>query len=173
MTTIRESTINEIKSGSAKILELCEDVTNSALVEPAMQNGWSVKDVLAHMAAWVWRCAAVLDYSHRTDGPLLATPDVAGLNREFYQDRKDWVWYEVRTDFAEAHRVLVSTIRQLPSDRLDDYLVQHAIAECTRYHYADHLPDLERWRREISVKERQFSLHRRNGQPHYSQVGAM
>jgi hypothetical protein len=99
----------------------------TALIESTLSNGWSVKDTLAHMAAWEWRCASLLNESHQTDALIKAIPDVDALNRESYQERQEWSWEEVETDFRQAHEALLAAIQALPPDRLED---AHAADHC-------------------------------------------
>jgi hypothetical protein len=109
-----------------------------------------VKDTLAHIAFWEGRCASLLNESHQTDAPLKAMPDVDALNWEIYQERQEWSWEEVETDFRQAHKALLAAVRELPPGRLDDAIVQQTIAEETWEHYTEHLPDLERWHKQVA-----------------------
>ncbi|MBI1877560.1 MAG: ClbS/DfsB family four-helix bundle protein [Chloroflexi bacterium] len=149
METTLEAIIEKIEHSYTQILRLYRSVPITALIEPALANGWSVKDTLAHIAAWEWRCASLLNEAHRTDGPLKAMPDVDALNREFYQERQEWSWAEVETDFRQAHETMLAAIRQLPPERLKSEVVRQTIAEETWEHYAEHLLDLERWHKQV------------------------
>jgi hypothetical protein len=145
-----EAILQKIEASYTKILRLYRSVPVTELVEPALLDGWSVKDTLAHIAAWEWRCASLLNEAHDTDAPLKAFPDVDALNREIYQERQEWEWAEVEADFRQAHQTLLEAIRRLPPDRLNDGIVQQTIAEETWEHYAEHLPNLEQWHRRVT-----------------------
>ncbi|MCB0210804.1 MAG: ClbS/DfsB family four-helix bundle protein [Anaerolineae bacterium] len=145
MDTTTEITIERIKSGYTNILNLCRELHITSLESPSFCDGWSIKDTIANISAWVWRCAILLDNAHHTNGPLAASPDVEGLNREFYLDRKDWSWHEVENDFRQSHQALLKAIRQLPPLRLTNPLAQEMVAQNTWQHYAQYLPKLEAW----------------------------
>ncbi|MCB0192616.1 MAG: ClbS/DfsB family four-helix bundle protein [Anaerolineae bacterium] len=145
MDTTTEITIERIKSGYTNILNLCREIHTASLESPSFADGWSIKDTLANISAWVWRCAILLDHSHHTNGPLAASPDVEGLNHEFYIERKDWSWYEVESDFRQSHRALLKAIRQMPPSRLTNPLAQELVALNTWQHYARYIPKLEAW----------------------------
>lgn len=149
MSSNAEGLIEKIESSYARLIRLYRSVPVTELIEPALLNGWSVKDTLAHIAAWEWRCASLLNESHQSDLPLKAKPDVDALNRESYQERQKWSWEEVETDFRQAHQTLLEAVRTLPSDRVNDKIVQQSIAEETWEHYEEHLPELERWHKRI------------------------
>lgn len=149
MSSNAEGLIEKIESSYARLIRLYRSVPVTELIEPALLNGWSVKDTLAHIAAWEWRCASLLNESHQSDLPLKAKPDVDALNRESYQERQEWSWEEVETDFRQAHQTLLEAVRTLPSGRVNDKIVQQSIAEETWEHYEEHLPELERWHKRI------------------------
>jgi len=150
MKTTPDVIIEKIESSYANILRLYRSVPVAALIEPTLPNGWSVKDLLAHIAAWEWRCAFLLDEAHHTNAPLKAIPDVEALNREIYQERLEWSWTEAEVDFRNAHQALLKSIWDLPAERLNDPFIQQAIAEETWEHYAEHLPDLKRWHERVN-----------------------
>lgn len=144
-----EATLEKIERGYSQLVRLYRSVPVTVLIEPALANGWSVKDMLGHIAAWEWRCASLLNESHQTDLPLKAIPDIEALNQESYQERQEWSWTEVEEDFRQAHAALLSAIQELPPQRLSAAIVQQTIAIDTWEHYAKHLPDLERWHKQI------------------------
>jgi hypothetical protein len=141
---------DKIEIGYNEIIRLYRSVPVTAVLEDSLPNGWSVKDVLAHIAAWEWRCASLLEASHNTKALLKAQPDVEALNREIYEERKEWGWEEVEYDFRAAHQTLLEAIRQLPPQQLDDEFVQRTIADETWEHYDEHLADLRRWHQRLN-----------------------
>jgi len=149
MEAAAEAIIEEIERGYADIVRLYRGAPVTAVEQPGLPNGWSVKDLLAHIAAWEWRCASLLEASHDTDVPLQAEPDVDALNREIYQERREWGWEDVEYDFRAAHQALLDAIRQLPPERLDQDFVKQSIAAETWKHYIEHLPDLQRWHKSL------------------------
>ncbi len=148
MEPIAEAIIQDVERCYETISGLCREAPDAALTAPAMPNGWSVKDTVTHIAAWDWRCAALLNESYDTNTPLKARPDVDALNDEIYQEHKHWSWAEVRRDFREANRALISAIRSLPPERLQDAVIQQSISEETCEHYHQHIPELKKWHQE-------------------------
>lgn len=144
-----EAVIERIEKDYNQILRLYRSVPVNELIQPAFANGWSVKDLLAHIAAWEWRCVGLLERSHDTNLPLQAMPDVDALNEEIWQEREEWSWTDVDNDFQEAHRALLRSIQALPSQRLNDPIVREAIATETWEHYQEHLPGLEMWYQQV------------------------
>ena len=53
-------------------------------------------------------------------------------------------------DARTAHQALLEAIRQMPPERLNDEVVYQAIAVETWEHYTEHIPDLERWHKQVA-----------------------
>ena len=149
METTTEAIINRIEQSYADIVRLYRSVPVTAVEQPGLPNGWSVKDLLGHIAAWEWRCAALLEASHNTNAPLQAEPDVDALNQEVYAERQAWGWEDVEYDFRAAHQAVLEAIRHLPQERLNEDFVRQSIAGETWEHYAEHLADLQHWHKSL------------------------
>ena len=137
--------IKQVEQSYTDLLGAWQDVPLDTLLMPALPNGWSVKDTLAQIAAWVWRFASLLDHIHDSDVPLQATPDVDALKQEFFTERKEWSWRQVEADFTQAHQTLLTSLRRLPPQRLQDRLIQEKIAQEIWGRYAQYLPGLLQW----------------------------
>ncbi len=140
-----EAFIASIEQKYAELSRIYRNVPPARLSDPDLTNGWSVKDVVAHIAAWEWRCASLLEASRDTDAPLLAEPAVDALNTEIYQERVNWSWVEVKFDAERAHQSLLAAIREFPPERLGHEVVYRTIVQETLEHYSEHLLDLRRW----------------------------
>ncbi|MDX1523861.1 MAG: maleylpyruvate isomerase N-terminal domain-containing protein, partial [Anaerolineae bacterium] len=110
--------IEKIEQSYSQIVRLYRSVPVNALLEPSLANGWSVKDLLAHIAVWEWRCVALLEQSHESNMPLQAVPDVEALNEEIFQEHKERDWEDIDSGFREAHEALLKAIREFPAHRL-------------------------------------------------------
>jgi hypothetical protein len=149
--TIRENTsaalVLKIEQTYAELVWLYRSIPIAETVAPSLPNGWSIKDMVGHLSAWEWRCASLLDASHRSNTPLMAEPDVDALNHEIYQERAAWNWEQTEYDARQAHQTLLDAIHRLPTDRLNDPVVYNAIAQETWQHYSQHLAELRQWHR--------------------------
>jgi len=150
MDAAAQAIIQKIDDSYSQAVRLYRSVPVAKVIEPSLSNGWSVKDVIAHIAAWEWRCASLLQESHKSDAPLKAEPHVDALNQEIHQDRQEWAWEEVEYDFRAAHRALIEAIKNFPAERLKSKFVKETIATHTWQHYAKHLPDIQRWHKQVS-----------------------
>jgi hypothetical protein len=109
-------------------------------------EGWSMKDMMAHVAAWSTVAASVLrEISAGTWTGHHASDEPGGIDRLnaewFERDREldvDTVrseWHASRTRMLEAF----STLDEVTPDA-DEWFEESGPS-----HYAEHLPDLKRW----------------------------
>lgn len=109
-------------------------------------EGWSVKDMMAHVAAWSDFAARVLrEIAAGTWSGREPTDERGGtdrLNAEWYERDRDLdvdtvrsMWRSTRADMLEAFGAL----GEITPDA-DEWFEESGPS-----HYADHLADLERW----------------------------
>jgi hypothetical protein len=82
-------------------------------------DGWSVKDVLAHTAAWLREGASALERLARgEDSPPGAAldPDVDAANARFVEKWREALVSEVETELHLAKEAFVSAMRSLPDE---------------------------------------------------------
>ncbi|RME82332.1 MAG: ClbS/DfsB family four-helix bundle protein [Caldilineae bacterium] len=140
----REELLEKIETARREFDRLYQALPVHALEGPDLANGWSVKDLLGHIAAWEEYLIARL--TGREKGPI-TDAEVDARNEATYRERKDWEWEEVETNARETFAELLAFLRTLPPERLDDPGVGQLIAVNTYEHYAEHRPMLARWAR--------------------------
>jgi hypothetical protein len=150
MGTSPEALIKKIEASRVPLLRLYRSVPVTALLEPTLPNGWSVKDLLGHIATWEWAGAEQLNKAAQSDEPIQTEFEVDAVNRASYEERREWDWEEVEADFNQAHQAMLAAIRLLPSEKLADETLQQVIAGETWEHYEEHLPELERWHKRVA-----------------------
>ena len=102
-------------------------LSDAELEAPGPDGGWSVKDHLAHLAAWEGSLLALLEGRSRAavigvDEVTYRQTDEAGLNALIYERNRDRPLPEVLADFRQAHeRVLAVLDRMTLDDLLKPY----------------------------------------------------
>ena len=127
--------------GVVESLSAAELVLSGYTVE-----GWSMKDMMAHVAAWSTVAASVLrEISAGTWTGHHASDEPGGidrLNAEWFERDRE---LDVDTVRSEWH---ASRTRMLEAFGALDEITPDAnewFEESGRSHYAEHMPDLERW----------------------------
>jgi hypothetical protein len=109
-------------------------------------DGWSVKDLMSHVAAWSEYTADVLGEmaTGTWDGrDAFAEPgSVDRLNREWFERFRDSDLEDVRSAWRDSRARLLGSLGALReiTPEADEWFEETGAA-----HYAEHLPDLVAW----------------------------
>ena len=122
--------------------ELCARVEKVRdLARPGVNGDWSVKDLLAHIAAWHAKTIDRLE-TLRSTGTLPGAPDIDAFNDEIYDECKDLSIGDVRAMFSASRHRFREEVALLDDD-LDGRLAT-LVTGNAHGHYLEHLPDLDR-----------------------------
>jgi hypothetical protein len=159
----REQLIETLRTARAEWEALIAQVPEARLTEPGAEDAWSVKDVLAHIAAYERWTADQLAGLSRGETSMVASralPDAPGMDD---RDRRNAAIFEahhrhslarVRAEAADAFARLLELIGQLPEETLAEtrryrwtggLSVAEAIASDSYEHYAQHAPAIRTW----------------------------
>jgi hypothetical protein len=95
MSMTAETIIKKIDKNYASFIRLYRSLPVTTLELEALPNGWTVKDLLGHIAAWEWHCAESLNQARQSGGLPSVSIDFNELNRKIYEERKDWPWADI------------------------------------------------------------------------------
>jgi hypothetical protein len=121
------------------------------LTAPALDAGWSVKDVLAHIATWEGLCAEWLrDVAGGVTPPRPETRDVDATNARSYAAAKRAPLAHVREASRRSHADILSAIEALPESDLADetrfgWPTWQMASSNSDEHYREHIEQIERW----------------------------
>lgn len=152
----REDLLRREAEAWARIDELAGALTPEELERPGYTpDGWSVKDLMAHVAAWSEHTARVLGEmaAGTWDGedPTEEPGRVDRLNREWFERSRETELEMVRSAWQGARRLLLETFRALGEITPD---ADEWFEETGPAHYAEHLPDLVAWSHRLRSEER-------------------
>jgi uncharacterized protein (TIGR03083 family) len=151
--------LERIEQARAALDQTIAHLSDAQLVAPGPYEGWSVKDHLAHLAAWEQGIAALLQRRPRyaamgVDAPTNPTAGTDGINAVIYQRDKDRPLAEVLADFRQAQQALLAALAPLSdADLLKTYShyqpdepgkdsgapILKWVASNTYEHYAEHV----------------------------------
>jgi Mycothiol maleylpyruvate isomerase N-terminal domain len=108
-------------------------------------EGWSAKDLVAHIGSWLAEAGAVLErIRFGTYRPEEIDIDV--MNKAFYDAMHDAAFADVRAQGIAARNQMLRAWRSLPEDSPE---ADRRIGKAGPEHYAEHLPRLREWVREL------------------------
>jgi len=113
-------------------------------VDPAATrpDGWSLKDVISHIAAWQRYSSgrlAAIGRGRPDPGP----PVTDAFNEQAREDGRLRSWQDVRADAERVHEAFLATIEAIPQEALtrDEGLGAFVITVNGVEHYEEHVPD--------------------------------
>jgi hypothetical protein len=145
MTTKRELQASE-DVGWVELNGLIESLTPAQMEEPGyFPEGWSVKDLMAHIGSWQAEAGQVLEQIRMgtfRDEPV----DVDKMNAFFIEANKDLPLSVVRAEMFSARNRMLSELGTLPeiTPQAEEWFVESG-AE----HYVEHIDRLRQWAQEL------------------------
>lgn len=151
----RAELLNRIHAGRAELEDAIGRFDRRHLNEPILPNGWSVKDVIAHIGFWERRIANL--YAILSNGELptdaVGAESLNELNARVFEENQLLPLGIVQVNEQEAYLALLNVAEMAPDADLFDSdrfawtggePFFNWIVENTYGHYADHVPDLNR-----------------------------
>jgi hypothetical protein len=110
------------------------------------QEGWSAKDLIAHIGSWLAEAGVVLErIRFGTYHP--EEIDIDAMNQAFYDALRDVPFAVVRAQGIASRNRMLRAWRSLPEVSLE---ADRWIGKAGPDHYAEHLPRLREWIKELA-----------------------
>jgi hypothetical protein len=151
----REELLQQIREEREALERVLAQLPEQTMTEPLLDGGWSVKDTLAHIAAWEGLMVSWVEESLRGGWPERpATGDdwVDQLNARLYEQYREMPLPEVQALFASSYKRAYTLASQLTEEELfqpDRYAWRQGrplytlVAGNTCWHYPDHRETME------------------------------
>ena len=151
--------LEKIRTERAAFEALLDDLGPEKMEEPVVEDGWTVKDFLAHITNWE---QLVIDrLREATTGapgqfpPIRSWEEIHAINSQVYERNKDRPVEAVLEDFHDTHREMMDLLKTLDEDFLTGPLpfewaegqpVWTLVGGNTFWHYSEHGEEIEAWR---------------------------
>src|SRR5689334_8741029 len=120
-TDFRGGLIEGLHAARAAEREVLDAIDAEDRERPAIDGGWSPKDIQTHLAAWrrrqVERLAAARE---GRDDPALPAVETDDVNAVFHAERADWPWDRVVADADATMTDLVDEIRYASNETMNE-----------------------------------------------------
>ncbi len=104
---------------------------DSQMIDVEVYDGLTVKDVLAHLAAWMRLEIGWIEATRQGETPTLLAPGyelgngdndavVDRLNAHFYETHRATALADVQAEFQASHAALLALVRSMPETELTD-----------------------------------------------------
>lgn len=149
----RSELLNQIRAGRAELEAAVARFDRHDLTAPLLPNGWSIKDVIAHIGVWERRMVTLYDILRAGELPQVRVDGetIDAFNARAYQENQLLPLGIVQINELEAYQALVRIVETAPDDDLFDPQrfawtegdpFYRFILINTSEHYTDHIPEL-------------------------------
>ncbi len=154
----KQEIINTIIKERNALDSLIDDLSIDQKLTPGVEAHWSIKDIMAHIAAWE-RVAQDRINAALTGEPLkfpIIESDnfIDDFNANIYEENKNLPLDEVEDEYHASHEDLLNQIKNLdevsiqtylPFDWAEDLTISVFISANTHLHYRDHASSILHW----------------------------
>lgn len=149
----RNELLNRMREGRSELEDAIAQFNKRDLTEPLLPNGWSVKDVIAHIGFWERRIANLYAILSGGDVPedTIGAGGLDDLNARVYEENQFLPLGIIQVNEEEAFSALLAIAETAPNHDLFDpqrfawsqgHPFVEWIIENSYGHYDDHVPDL-------------------------------
>ena len=160
IVTNKSELLEQVKAAHARMEKLVSALSPAELSAPVLDEGWSIKDSLAHLVAWEKMMMGWMESMLRGEPVVRFAPGfiesstsgeevMQALNEKLYQKDRARTLADVLTDFRRTHEQVLATLNRMseadifePRDfasRKSVRLLDGVIGGNTYAHYDEHL----------------------------------
>lgn len=151
--------LSEMNSKYTELEQMLTPLSNTQLTTAGVNGEWSIKDILAHLAAWqhvlLDRLQAAIQHTRpRLSFQGLSDEDIDRLNTQFYEENKSRSLSEVQVDFQNTYRQIADAVQAMNEEDLFDAqrfawlggtALWRFVAGDTYEHYIEHMEPISEW----------------------------
>jgi hypothetical protein len=156
-----------IQTEHADLEALIAPLSETQLCSPSLEEGWSIKDILAHIADWERLCTEWLEDFMQGQTPPFSEEMLTGrVNDQFFLENRNRPLHEVQEDFRLTHEYFLQKVTLLVLGHSEEELTTPfwfaryepwlfwvepqgrsllaVIADYSYHHYRDHAQQIRR-----------------------------
>jgi hypothetical protein len=158
----KQELIQRIETDWTRLQTSLDGLSEEQLHLPGVVGEWSVKDILAHIAAWQSRLITAMFKAEKGFVPDTTSggATVDKLNAQWYREMKDRSFDQVWEDLdASYHQILARLEKWSEKDLFDAKRFkwmqgepfERYIAGDSYEHYVEHAEQIEAWRKQLAM----------------------
>lgn len=149
--------VSDLKYGRTRLLESIAGLSRRELTELPIYEGWTIKDVLAHVVGWDHRVLKTLPLMLQDRASEVASVEVDSYNRESVEAWRDKSLAEVLSEVQTTHRRILEIIAGLDHKEIDLRRERHGkiitirsyVIDVMIEHDREHAAEIELWRKNL------------------------
>jgi len=143
--------VANIERDRARLDELLAALDGARMTEPALDDGWSVKDALAHITSWEQLCLGWIRAGERREGPF-TDDSLNALNARIYAENRDRPLVAVLARSRQSSAEILAVTESLSDEALaapPAWAPGRPLAEIISGnaddHYREHIDQINAW----------------------------
>ena len=151
--------LDKVSSGYNAFEKLLSPLTQAQMLVPEVNDGWSIKDNIAHITSWHQRLLELLQAAGQRRPParipeILDDATVDQINEHFYQENKSLTLDVVLQRFRTSYIQVVAAIQALSDEDftatqrpawLEGTPLWEVVRDNTYGHYREHTETIQAW----------------------------
>lgn len=155
--TLKDHLLENLESAQNDLQNLLDEMQADKLTEAGVVAGWSVKDIVAHIAFWEQRVtawAAALDQGTRPEPPFWSSDwSEERINQAIYEQNRDRPLQDVLDQWQAVHQGVMQAVQEMSErelfERKVEWLGNASFAEAlpgnSFEHLRHHEQDIRAW----------------------------
>lgn len=112
----REETIQFFRDDHQKLKDIISILTESQMITDKVQGSWTVRDILAHISAWIWEINTQAEGVLSGTKPWYTCKTEAEFNKEAVKTRESWSFEKIISEWYESFDVLISKLESFSKE---------------------------------------------------------
>ncbi|HEY6406444.1 MAG TPA: DinB family protein [Ktedonobacteraceae bacterium] len=147
-----------IQSDRAQLDDLLATISAEQMCLATLENAWSIKDVLAHIATWERKCVGWIQAGLRGERPDIPEAgntweEVDRFNEKTFLQNRDRALDDVQTQYHQSYQEILAQVRALTEDDItrpghfswtNGRTLVPYIAANTYEHYQEHIEQIRK-----------------------------
>jgi hypothetical protein len=147
--------LERIQSEHHKLEILLAQLDENQMTQPGVVGDWSIKDILAHIAAWEQSMLLWVGETRQGITPRQPSSnhELHGWNHSIYQQNQPRPLAKVLTEFHQSYQKVLQSITDTPEEELSKEIhgawpegpLWQGVANNTWGHYKEHAASIRAW----------------------------
>ena len=145
----RQQLLTRLEKGWTAIKDSFAGLTDAQLTEPGVMDGWSVKDILAHVTTWEEEALKYLPLIIKGDRPprYIQYGGIDAFNAQMTEQKQGLALFEVLRQLDATHRQIIDYLQDVPEEQFTrETRFRHRLRLDTYSHYLLHAKAIRQWR---------------------------
>ena len=146
----RQQLLKKLDQAWAAFKESYAGLSDSQLTEPGVMDGWSVKDIIAHVTWWEEEALKHLPFIIKGGRPPRYSVKYGGIdafNAQMTEQKRELSLSDVLRQLEETHRRLIAYLQNTPEAQFtQETRFRRRLRLDTYSHYPIHTKAIREWR---------------------------